>query len=187
MCTCTYLKGLERTASGKFEGGDAAWEEAKQGSYARSEVRLVEIQEKICADVIEGKDQCYTSSEQYESDVEEWWTSYQQDEPDLFKHLCIDSAKVCCPLGHFGSECTPCPGFPDDICTNNGKCQGAGMRTGSGKCKCDAGYDGELCDSCANAYFESYRDSNKFLCSKCHASCDGNCSKAGPTGIYKPP
>lgn len=48
---------MERTARGKFEGGDAAWEEERLGSYSRSEVRLVEIQEKLCADVERGKDQ----------------------------------------------------------------------------------------------------------------------------------
>jgi hypothetical protein len=34
------LQGFERTARGKLEGGDAAWEEKKQGGgYATSEVR----------------------------------------------------------------------------------------------------------------------------------------------------
>ena len=51
------LKGLERTARGKFEGGDADWEEKKLRSYANSEVRLVEIQEKLCSDVAKGEDQ----------------------------------------------------------------------------------------------------------------------------------
>ena len=41
---------------GKFEGGDAAWEEKNQGSgYAKSEVRLVEIQEDICKDLDRGE------------------------------------------------------------------------------------------------------------------------------------
>jgi hypothetical protein len=48
---------MERTARGKFEGGDAAWEEERLGSYSYSEVRLVEIQEKLCSNVEEGKDQ----------------------------------------------------------------------------------------------------------------------------------
>lgn len=48
---------MERTARGKFEGGDAAWEEERLGSYSRSEVRLVEIQEKLCSSVERGKDQ----------------------------------------------------------------------------------------------------------------------------------
>jgi hypothetical protein len=48
---------MERTARGKFEGGDAAWEEERLGSYSHSEVRLVEIQEKLCSSVERGKDQ----------------------------------------------------------------------------------------------------------------------------------
>jgi hypothetical protein len=48
---------MERTARGKFEGGDAAWEEERLGSYSHSELRLVEIQEKLCSDVEKGKDQ----------------------------------------------------------------------------------------------------------------------------------
>ena len=43
---------------GKFEGGDAAWEEKNQGSgYAKSEVRFVEIQEDICKDLDRGETQ----------------------------------------------------------------------------------------------------------------------------------
>lgn len=30
---------MERTARGKFEGGDADWEEKKLGSYMHSEVK----------------------------------------------------------------------------------------------------------------------------------------------------
>jgi hypothetical protein len=48
---------MVRTARGKFEGGDAAWEEERLGSYSHSEVRLVEIQEKLCSIVERGKDQ----------------------------------------------------------------------------------------------------------------------------------
>jgi hypothetical protein len=48
---------MERTARGNFEGGDAAWEEERLGSYSHSEVRLVEIQEKLCSSVERGKDQ----------------------------------------------------------------------------------------------------------------------------------
>lgn len=41
---------MERTARNHFGGGDTAWEEEKLGSYATSEVRLVEIQEHLCED-----------------------------------------------------------------------------------------------------------------------------------------
>lgn len=52
---------MDRTSRGKFEGGDADWEEKKLRSYANSEVRLVEIQEKLCTDVSKGEDQVNSS------------------------------------------------------------------------------------------------------------------------------
>ncbi len=48
---------MERTSRGKFEGGDADWEEKKLKSYSNSEVRLVEIQEKLCTELSKGSDQ----------------------------------------------------------------------------------------------------------------------------------
>lgn len=48
---------MERTSRGKFEGGDADWEEKKMRQYANSEVRLVEIQEKLCTDITRGENQ----------------------------------------------------------------------------------------------------------------------------------
>lgn len=53
---------MERTSRGKFEGGDADWEEKKLRSYSNSEVRLVEIQEKLCSDVSKGEDQVQNST-----------------------------------------------------------------------------------------------------------------------------
>lgn len=51
---------MESTARGKFEGGDSAWEEEKMTSYKKSEVRLIEIQEKMCKDVERGQKQVRT-------------------------------------------------------------------------------------------------------------------------------
>lgn len=174
-----------QTSTGKFEGGDTAWEEKKLGSYAKSEVRLVEIQEKICSNVNEGKDQCYALHEQYDNLIEEWWFNYQDMETDIFKYFCIDKMKSCCPEFHYGPDCLPCMGYPDNICNKNGKCKGAGTRKGNGKCNCESGYSGDYCDSCSTNYYISYKDDNKLLCSKCHASCDGTCTKEGPTGWFK--
>ena len=54
----SFENGLERTSRGKFEGGDAAWEEKNQKKgYAISEVRFVEIQEKLCRDISRGESQ----------------------------------------------------------------------------------------------------------------------------------
>ncbi|KAK9751881.1 TLR4 regulator and MIR-interacting MSAP [Popillia japonica] len=177
--TQSFKRGVDRTATGKFEGGDTAWEEEKLGSYARSEIRLVEIQEKICSDVEEGREQCYRLHEEYDTDIEDWWLHHQDEHPDIFQYLCIDKLKHCCPDLHYGPNCTPCLGYPDSVCSNNGKCKGSGTRKGNGKCACDKGYTGEICDGCAVNYYESYRDEKKILCSPCPISCDGPCTKSG--------
>lgn len=175
---------MKNTERGKYEGGDAAWEEEKLGSYATSEIRLVEIQEKVCSDVEEGRDQCYSFHEQYDHEIENWWFNYQSTEPSLFKYFCINATKLCCPELHYGENCTPCAGYPDRVCNNNGKCKGSGTRKGNGKCHCDVGYDGDYCDSCADNYFQAYKDDTKLLCSKCHQSCESTCQSAGPTGEF---
>lgn len=181
----SFKKGLERTSKYKFEGGDTAWEEEKLGQYSTSEVRFVEIHEKLCSELKVGKEQCYELLEQLDDKLEEWWFNRQKEESDLVKYLCIDNIEVCCPEFHFGRECMPCPGYPDKICNNNGKCKGSGTRKGDGKCHCYQGYAGDYCDECAKSYYESYRDEKKFLCSGCHISCDGPCFKAGPKGCSK--
>lgn len=101
---------------------------------------------------------------------------------DLQNWLCIESLKVCCPENYFGLECEPCPGYPD-VCSNNGKCKGAGTRKGNGLCICDTGYAGHNCSECADKYYVAYKDDKKLLCSKCHVSCDGPCTGAGNKGM----
>lgn len=123
--------------------------------------------------------------ETYDADIEEWWFKHQKSEPDIFKFICIDRLQYCCLDLHYGINCTPCDGYPDSVCNNNGKCKGSGTRKGSGKCLCDEGYAGEKCDKCADKYFQTYKDDKKLLCSKCHISCDEKCNKAGPTGCEK--
>lgn len=143
---------------------------------------MVEIQEKVCSDVEEGRDQCYSFHEQYDTEIENWWFNLQNSETSLFKYFCIETIKHCCPDFHYGENCTPCAGYPDKICNNNGKCKGSGTRKGNGKCLCDPGYEGDYCDTCANNYFQSYKDDSKLLCSKCHHSCERTCKSAGPKG-----
>ena len=144
----------------------------------------MEIQEHVCSDVPEGKDQCYALHEHFDAEIEDWWFNLQTDEPDLYSYFCIKTIKYCCPDLHFGANCTPCLGFPDNVCSNNGKCKGAGTRKGNGQCSCDAGYTGEACNVCSEGYYESYKDSSKVLCSKCHVACDGPCTKAGNSGNF---
>ena len=66
------------------------------------------------------------------------------------------------------------------ICNGNGKCKGGGTRKGNGKCQCSAEYTGEMCSSCSEGHYQSFRDESKLLCSSCHKSCSGHCSGAGP-------
>ncbi|VVC86652.1 unnamed protein product, partial [Leptidea sinapis] len=63
----SFNNWFEKTSRGKFEGGDAAWEEAKLKSYSRSEVRLVEIQENLCSELNHYKDECYSLAEEVEA------------------------------------------------------------------------------------------------------------------------
>lgn len=178
----TFLKGMSNTDKKHFGGGDTAWEEEKLGDYAKSEVRLVEIQENLCAEVQRGQQQCYRLAEEWEQLLEEWWFKVQENNSDIFKWLCIEKVQHCCPENHFGPECKPCDGYPDSVCSNNGKCKGSGTRKGNGECICNVGYGGAKCNVCANSYYESYRDDEKLLCSKCHNACKGTCTSSGPKG-----
>lgn len=177
--TESFKKGVKSTERGKFEGGDSAWEEEKMGSYRRSEVRLIEIQEQLCRDVERGKHQCQANAEEYEGLIEDWWGKEQDTEPDLHVWLCIDRLQLCCPQNHYGPQCLPCSGGVESPCGGNGKCKGAGTRKGSGECACNSGYKGELCRDCSYGHYEAYKDDNKLLCEKCHKACNGPCSGPG--------
>ncbi|XP_055680328.1 cysteine-rich with EGF-like domain protein 2 [Lutzomyia longipalpis] len=104
----SFESGMRKTERNKHDGGDAAWEEERLGSYKTSEVRLVEIQESLCNDVTRGTAQCHNLAEENEQLIEDWWFKHQNEEPDFFKFLCIDKLAVCCPDLHFGPNCDPC-------------------------------------------------------------------------------
>lgn len=172
----SFKKGLERTARGKYEGGDAAWEEEKlKKSYKRSEMRLIDIQDGICKEEKDYSIQCHHIAEKAEEYIESWWAQNPDESDDLFSYICVDNLKMCCPKHHFGKECTPCSGDHNNLCSGNGKCRGDGTRKGNGTCLCDAGYTGENCDQCSVGYYLSYKDDNKMLCSPCHRACMGGC------------
>jgi hypothetical protein len=179
----SFDKGLKSTARGKFEGGDTDWEESRLGSYQDSELRLIEIQEKLCSDVSTGKDQCHNLAEDAESHIETWWFKKKNEAIQLYDYLCIEVLKACCPSGKFGKECTPCEGYPDKICSGHGSCIGNGTRKGSGKCNCEKGYKGLTCNACAEDFLQTNEvDSEEIVCEACDRSCLGHCRALGPKG-----
>lgn len=182
ICLCFFVNGkkaMAETARGKHESGDTAWEEQNLNVYARSEVRFTETTELICQDIPKNQDQCYAFFEQVEDELTTWFTKKQQIQPDLHEYLCINYKKVCCPPNTYGPDCLECTD-----CNGNGACKGNGTRKGSGKCTCHAGYTGENCENCGLDYYESFRDDEKLLCTKCHVSCEPktSCTGAGNRG-----
>lgn len=166
---------LHKTSRGKFDGGDAAWEEAKLKSYPRSEVRLVEIQEGLCSELKKRQDHCYSIAEKTEKALENWWLHQDPDAVDVYVSFCIENLQYCCPENHFGASCTPCPVDNNDkICGGHGKCDGSGTRTGNGTCKCWVGYTGTHCEKCTSNFYNAATGT----CKRCHKACDG-CSGEG--------
>ncbi|VDO06772.1 unnamed protein product [Haemonchus placei] len=70
-------------------------------------------------------------------------------------------------------------------CYGHGKCDGDGSRQGSGKCKCDIGYSGNMCRQCAPDYFEKAKTSNSVECEKCSEACAGGCTGAGANNCVR--
>ncbi|CAG5123142.1 unnamed protein product [Candidula unifasciata] len=176
-----FQKGLLSTQKSNYGGGNTKWEEKSLGSYATSEVRLVEIMENLCND---GSKECHSVLEEYEELVERYWFKEfaQKKETDLYNYLCIEHMQVCCPNFTFGKDCSQCPGGNVRPCSGNGNCDGAGTRGGSGKCRCNSGYMGDLCNQCKDGYFEDYSNETHTLCKVCHISCKNTCSEEGPKG-----
>jgi len=146
---------------------------------------LIEIQENLCKEVEHGETQCHSLAEELENQIEEWWFKHQDTYQDIYDYICIERTQRCCPKDHYGPNCMPCLGYPDNVCSNNGKCKGAGTRKGNGSCSCDKGYSGDTCLKCAPGYYESYKNEKTLLCTACHAACDGPCEGAGPSNCNK--
>jgi hypothetical protein len=66
---------------------------------------------------------CNHMAEDSEELLEKWFFKRQEIDPDLFKFICIDELKKCCADGHYGPNCSPCPGaLKSEPCFGNGKC-----------------------------------------------------------------
>lgn len=141
-----------------------------------------ELFKKLCSDVSRGEKQCKKDAQLWKDHLEEWLGLDKESRPTLLQSLCVDKLEACCPEGHFGPDCKQCSfvGQNNKVCTGNGKCKGSGTRKGSGACQCDQGYNGDMCELCADSYFMSYHDDEKTLCSPCHHACLGKCTGAGP-------
>ena len=170
-----FHRGVEDTKNGVFSGGDVFWEENNLKIYAKSELRFIEILEKVC----ETKEfSCLTILEKYEDFLQIWWQGGR--EVDLFEWFCVGKVSVCCLEGHYGPECSPCPRQEGRICSGHGKCVGSGTRDGSGTCQCDTGYGHNNCSDCSKGFYRMTQNDN-FFCVECDTKCDG-CDGPGTSG-----
>ncbi|CAI4228000.1 unnamed protein product [Auanema sp. JU1783] len=187
----TFQAGLLKTSRHHFAGGDTAWEEKNLGKYSTSETRLIEIMEGICkkrslsnTDKYNGitdlEFKCSALLEDNEETVESYY--YNHQDFNMSGWLCVEQLKICCPDGHFGTECTKCPGLEVGAfaCFGHGKCHGDGSRKGAGKCKCDAGYVGHMCRHCDADYYEEVKTEASVKCTKCFDGCSGGCGGPNP-------
>ncbi|GFU27091.1 protein disulfide isomerase CRELD2 [Nephila pilipes] len=175
----SFLKAVDETTRQSFEGGDADWERKKLGAYENSELRFIEIQEKLCTDVTSGKDQCYNLAELYENELEDWFYEERTKNIDLFDFFCISQLKVCCPNNTYGPSCVPCPGGVANPCGGHGECMNGGTREEPASCLCDIGYTGKLCDECKAGFYQD-KSSSSFSCKLCDVACKDYCRGPGP-------
>lgn len=173
-----FHKGVEKTKKSNYGGGNTDWEERALGDYANSEVRLVEIMDELCDGASK---ECHQMLEQHEETVEEFWfnSGLHRTEEEFHQFFCIGKVKACCPNNTYGPDCKECTGGKDRPCLGNGKCNGEGTRGGTGKCQCNHGYKGELCDSCLEGYYEHVKNATDTVCNVCHIACKTSCTGDG--------
>ena len=163
---------MKRTEDGKFGQED--------NSNPDSISPLTEIQGRLCDGVVKLREECNEFVKQSDSLLHQWWTNLRTRAVDLSSFLCVEQLKVCCEFGHFGLDCTPCKGYPHEICNRHGNCNGNGTRSGTGICECEIGYTGETCSQCSHGFYLEQSESLK--CLPCDSSCLGHCRFKGPKG-----
>ncbi|XP_033105508.1 protein disulfide isomerase Creld2-like [Anneissia japonica] len=159
-----FQEGITRTSRYNFGGGDVDWEEKKLGTYQTSETRFIEITDNICES---SKHEVYIDRLYHVSKV-------NNGSPRFSAHLVATTN--CCVNGTFGPECKECPGGVERPCRDNGECKGSGTRSGDGKCSCNDGYSGSLCDECKDSHFEESKNETHTVCRECHLSCSLKCT-----------
>ncbi|KAH3881180.1 cysteine-rich with EGF-like domain protein 2 isoform X2 [Dreissena polymorpha] len=177
-----FKEGLEKTKKSNFGGGNTRWEEKSLGTWAHSETRLVEIWENhLCK--YDAKE-CHFMAEKHEEDLEDFWFNVhaKDEQVDMHQWFCVNRIKVCCPKNTYGPKCSPCKGGPARPCGGNGRCDGEGTREGTGKCDCNSGYRGDICEECTDGFFEESKNDTHTVCTSCHESCKSTCWEAGPKG-----
>ncbi|XP_036354815.1 protein disulfide isomerase CRELD1-like [Octopus sinensis] len=171
------------TAGLNYEGGDPTWQQKNLAAYKDSEMRLYTILENICHNKPNSNtlqaDQCNSFLGDVEDDLVEWWST-GRGKKGLFQTLCVDMYSLCCPFGHYGPHCHPCPADLGPHCSCNvetglitrGMGRGVGQEcvtvgramwartvrnarlATSGRCSppCDQCSGGEYCDLCGEGY-----------------------------------
>ncbi|XP_066283956.1 protein disulfide isomerase Creld2-like [Branchiostoma lanceolatum] len=167
--TDRFAEKYAETEKGGFGGGNTDWEETYLKEYRRSEVRLLEIIEQLCT---KDNHACHALVEEHEELLEEWWRKDESPHTNLYKWLCIDHVKACCPNNTWGPSCRDCPVGREKVCSGRGKCDGDGTREGTGACSCDKGYQGALCEQCTVDHYEEYKNTTHVSCKECNEACD---------------
>lgn len=170
-----FHRGVAATMDGGFYGGDVDWEELKLKTYADSELRFIEILEKVCE---KGNFGCLTILEENEETLEEWWRG--DKEVALFESFCVDKVELCCSEGSYGPGCATCLKWQERVCSGHGKCGGSGTRGGDGQCQCHRGYQHTNCTVCSHGYYKMDFD-DTFSCVACDTKCNG-CYGPGDSG-----
>ncbi|XP_017491362.1 PREDICTED: cysteine-rich with EGF-like domain protein 2, partial [Rhagoletis zephyria] len=162
----------------------------------KTNVEFSKLWDKLCFDIKTGQEDCRSLAAENKDIILSWWatpcatdiaTSEVSSGNVIFNSLCISTLKSCCPDGHYGAECLPCIGFPNNICSNNGKCAGAGTRLGNGHCVCRKGYTGKDCSKCDKAFYQDLTLGNSngnIQCLHCDVSCAETCFAGGPRGCH---